>query len=220
MPRTTSNAAQRNGAPAPASKLTGSNPILSKLPVSKTAGAKTAVSKIDVAKSAGAKPKPSKPRAVTSAASKMGSNESVDSLRPHANGSSSHSERSKAPRVANRVGSGGAIATVKHQAKDLGESMITWGKAHPIQAALAAAAVVAGVTALVSFVRHRRVLIKRKQNATSRDTMHFNVNDLLTGQVTTPPIPGFGDSRSSFSAITPTRERTTPSHHFRPTRMP
>ena len=215
MPRTTSNAAQRNSAPAPAAKITVSNPILSKLPLSKTAGAKTAG-----AKTAAAKPKVSKPRAVTSIASKMGSNESVASSKPQANESSSHSERAKVPPVANRVSSGGAIATVKHQAMDLGGSIITWVKAHPIQAALAAAAVVAGVGALVSFVRHRRVSIKRKQHDTSRDTQHFNVNDLLTAHVTTPPIPGFGDGRSAFSAITPTRERTTPSHHFRPTRMP
>lgn len=210
MPRKTSNAAQRNSAPAPAAKITVSNPILSKLPLSKTAGAKTA----------GAKPKVSKPRAVTSIASKMGSNESLDSSRPQANESSSHSERAKVPPVANRVSSGGAIATVNHQAMDLGGSIITWVKAHPIQAALAAAAVVAGVGALVSFVRHRRVSIKRKQHDTSRDTQHFNVNDLLTAHVTTPPIPGFGNGRSAFSAITPTRERTTPSHHFLPTRMP
>ena len=220
MPRTTSNAAQRNGAPAPAAKLTGSNPIFSKLSVSKLAGAKSAGDKSAGAKSAGAKTKTSKPRAVSSIASKMGSNESVDSPNPHANGFSSHREKVKFPPAANRVSSGGTISTIKHQAMDLGGSMITWGKAHPIQAALAAAAVVAGVGALVSFVRHRRVSIKRKQHDTSRDTQHFNVNDLLTAHVTTPPIPGFGDGRSAFSAITPTRERTTPSHHFRPTRMP
>lgn len=215
MPRTTSNAAQRNGAPAPAAKLTGSNPILSKLPGSKSAGAKSAG-----AKTTGAKPKASKPRAVTSIASKMGSNESVHLPNPHANGMSSHREKSKVPPVANHVSSGGPIATVTHQAMDLGGSLITWGKAHPIQATLAAAAVVAGVAALVSFVRHRRVSLKHKQNATPRDTQHFNVNDLITAHVTTPPIPDFGDSRSALSAITPTRERTTPSHHFRPTRMP
>lgn len=215
MARTTSNAAQRNGAAAPAAKLTGSKPIVSRQPVFKRP-----VSKTSVFKPAVSIPKASKLRPPSSTASKMSSNESVYAPKPHANGSSSHSERVKVPPVANHVSPKGTIATVTHQAMDLGESMITWGKTHPIQAALAAAAVVAGVASLVSFVRHRRVSIKRKQDATSRGTLHFNVNDLLTAQVTTPPIPGFGDVRSPFSAITPTRERLTPSHHFRPTRMP
>ncbi len=114
--------------------------------------------------------------------------------------------------------SGGAIPTVKKKAIGIGESVVAWGKAHPVQAALAAAAVVAGVAALISLARHRRASTAHGHEASSDGVAAFRVEDLLTSQVATPPVPENSHGPSSTDAIAPSRERTTPSHRFRPIR--
>jgi len=49
----------------------------------------------------------------------------------------------KDPKVTKSVDNAGAISSATHQAMELGDSVVTWSKAHPFQAALAAAAVIA-----------------------------------------------------------------------------
>lgn len=118
------------------------------------------------------------------------------------------------------AGRGGVIQSAKQQAVDVGASMIAWSKAHPLQAALAAAAAVGCVAALISFARHRRASKAPGHEAASSGDGAFQVEDLVTSHVTKPPIPEGGHDRSAADEIAPSRQRTTPSHHFRPTRIP
>lgn len=163
------------------------------------------------------KPAASKSTPSKSPASKSSTTKAVrpSELRLTDSSSRSNTAKEKAAHADQR----GTIAVVKQRAVHVGEAVITWGNAHPFQAALAAAAVVAGVAALVSFARHRRASTVHQPAAPSPEPAALTVEDLVTSHVTTPHIPEAGHGRSS-NAIMPTRERTSPSHHFRPIRIP
>lgn len=111
------------------------------------------------------------------------------------------------------------ITQVKRRVVGIGGSVTAWGKAHPVQATLAVAAVVAGIAALASYMRHRQAGGADAQTGDSGSGTGFSVEDLVTSQAASPAIPD-EDGDSSISDITPTRERTTPSHRFRPIRQP
>lgn len=156
----------------------------------------------------------SKETASKQTASKPAAKLSVRPRKPRAKVSHPQIKAAKAPKDTESVDNAGTLSSAKRQAVELGDSVVTWGKAHPFQAALAAAAVVAGVAALVSFARHRRALTTHTSNDTARGTMHFNVEDLVTSHVTTPHIPSHGRGRPFTRPMTPTLERTIASNHF------
>lgn len=161
-------------------------------------------------KSTGSKPVGSKPVAKLA----------VRPPRPRAKISKLQSKAAKRSTALNPVDNVVSFSSAKRHAVELGESVMTWGKAHPLQTALVAAAMFAGVAALVSFARYRRALAMPTSDATARGPKHFNVEDLVTSHVTTPHIPFYGRGRPFTRAITPTLERTIASNHFGQPHMP
>ena len=181
-----------------------------KLNATQLTSPKSTGSKSTGSKSTGSKPDGSKPDAKLA----------VRPPRPRAKILNLQSKAAKRSKSLNPVDNVGSLFSAKRQAVDLGESVVAWSKVHPLQTALVAVAMVAGVAALVSFARYRRALAKPTSNATARGPMHFSVEDLVTSHVTTPHIPSYGRGRPFTRAITPTLEQTIASNHSGQPHMP
>ena len=205
MARQKLNATQLTSPKSTGSKSTGSKSTGSKSTSSKSTGFKSTGFKSTGSKSTGSKP-----------VAKL----AVRPPRLRAKIFNLQSKAAKRSTVLDPVDNVVSFSSAKRQAVELGESVVTWGKAHPLQTALVAAAMVAGVAVLVSFARSRRALAKPTSEATARSPMHFNVKDLVTSHVTTPHIPSYGHGRPFTRAITPTLEQTIASNHSGQPHMP
>jgi hypothetical protein len=98
--------------------------------------------------------------------------------------------------------------------------MLSWGKVHPLKATVVAAAAVIGVAALIAYVLQRRPSPESDVSSEDADDTGFEVEDLVTSQEASPPIPESDRGQPFADKIAPTRERRTQSHHFRPIRLP